>query len=205
MKGDGDVEMELHTEVTVKEDGSKLTRIVGWDTKGNNWIIPWRYSDHLLDIPDGYRLPDDIGNVVNIRSIEETPDGKVWAEAKIGTPSDFTVRTVELQSTTASEPPVLQEPAKKETSEKPKSNYDPNKASRKSLKELGSEKKTTTFVSMYGKYRTVLNDIAKEKGWDWGKTTKDKEEFLKKKLGPGFDPNMITDVDTLIDNIRSCK
>ena len=205
VKGDGDVEMELHTEVTVKEDGSKLTRIVGWDTKGNNWIIPWRYSDHLLDIPDGYRLPDDIGNVVNIRSIEETPDGKVWAEAKIGTPSDFTVRTVELQSTTASEPPVLQEPAKKETSEKPKSNYDPNKASRKSLKELGSEKKTTTFVSMYGKYRTVLNDIAKEKGWDWGKTTKDKEEFLKKKLGPGFDPNMITDVDTLIDNIRSCK
>lgn len=84
--------------------------------------------------------------------------------------------------------------------EKPK--FDPNKATRKSLDELEAEKKVTNFGTLYAKRRKELNDIAKEKGWDWGKSAKEKEEFLRKM---GIVTDAITNEDAFIDMLKNCK
>ena len=105
-----------------------------------------------------------------------------------------------------------QEPAQsattQETKEAPKqtskSDYDAGKATRKSLAELEADKKVTNFGSLYSQKRAELNEIAKEKGWNWGKSAKEKEAFLREKLGTAY-PEVITDVSVFMDLIKNCK
>ena len=206
--------MEFHTKTTVDDAGNKTTKIVGWSEKGLEYGIPWRNAIYL-DIPDGYALPEDAkkDNYLGLSSIEKRADGTVVAEVWYGDANSMSSRGVTLEKINVQQQPKQQQPqkpAETKTPEKPKSDYDPNKATRKSLSELTEEKKTTTFVSMYGRQRKALNDIAKEKGWNWGKTTQEKQDFLTKKLQESYptekiDPNAINDVDNLMEMIRNCK
>lgn len=84
--------------------------------------------------------------------------------------------------------------------EKPKG--DPNKATRKSLSQLEADKKVTNFGTLYAQRRKELNEIAKEKGWNWGTTKESKESFLS---GMGIDTAVITDVDAFMDMLKNCK
>lgn len=100
------------------------------------------------------------------------------------------------------QPQVQKQPEKpKETpAEKPK--YDPNKATTKSLDDLQAEKKVTNFGTLYAKRRKELNDIAKQKGWSWGTTAKEKEDFLRKM---GLTVDSITDEEAFMDMLKNCK
>lgn len=102
----------------------------------------------------------------------------------------------------APETPAQKQPEKpKETpAEKPK--FDPNKATTKTLDDLQAEKKVTNFGTLYAKRRRELNDIAKQKGWNWGSTAKEKEAFLKKM---GIVTDVITDEDVFMDMLKNCK
>ena len=84
--------------------------------------------------------------------------------------------------------------------EKPKG--DPNKATRKSLSQLEADKKVTNFGTLYAQRRKELNEIAKEKGWNWGTTKESKESFLS---GMGIDTAVITDMDAFMDMLKNCK
>ena len=93
-----------------------------------------------------------------------------------------------------------QEKPKETPAEKPKSN--PNIATAKTLDDLQAEKKVTNFGTLYAKRRKELNDIAKQKGWDWGKNEKEKEDFLRKM---GIPVDVITDEDVFMDMLKNCK
>lgn len=100
------------------------------------------------------------------------------------------------------QPQVQKQPEKPKEipAEKPK--YDPNKATTKSLDDLQAEKKVTNFGTLYAKRRKELNGIAKQKGWNWGTTAKEKEDFLRKM---GLTVDSITDEEAFMDMLKNCK
>lgn len=117
-----------------------------------------------------------------------------WNEGEPPAPSPAPQQTPEAPA------PKQQEKPKETTAEKPKSN--PNKATTKTLDDLQAEKKVTNFETLYAKRRKELNDIAKQKGWNWGKNAKEKEEFLRKM---GIPVDVITDEDVFMDMLKNCK
>lgn len=207
-----DIDVELHTKTTTDNNGTKLTKVVGWGTDGLEVGIPLNTQDAaILQVPDGYAISKEtVGDkqVIGITELEERADGTIRANVyyKDGLGYSYGWTTLEREDT-QQQPEQPQQKPKEESKapQKPKSDYDPNKATTKTLKELQSDKKVTTFGQLHSKMRKELNAIAQEKGWNWGKTAKEKETFLKEKLGEGFHPEAITDVDTFIENLRNCK
>lgn len=119
-----------------------------------------------------------------------------WDDAGIPTaPQQESAQVVEQQPSSM---PEVQEPRQNE----PKVKNDPNKATRKSLAQLEADKKVVNFGSLYSQRRKELNDIAKEKGWNWGKNAKEKEAFLNKM---GINTTTISDMNTFIDMLKNCK
>lgn len=223
IKHEGEVNLELHIKTTTNEDGSKLTKVVGWSEKGLEYAIPMsdKYPAYL-EIPDEYKIPEDAipnsDSLYGVTKIQEFPDGTIKAELLYGKNSSYSYGWVTLEKKAAPAKPSTQEqqqaPAQQQEGKKeaPKSDYNPNKALRRPLEGLGKTKKTITFVSMYGKNRVAIDEIAKANGWNWGEdmTTKEKKEFLTSKLQESYpnekiDLNAINDADNLMEMIRNCK
>jgi len=207
-----DLDVELHIKTTTDTNGTKLTKVVGWGTDGLEVSIPTNTQDAaILQVPDGYAISKEtVGDkqVIGITELEERADGTVRANVyyKDGLGYSYGWTTLEREGTQQPAEQPQQKPKEEpKAPQKPKSNYDPNKATTKTLKELQSDKKVTTFGQLHSKMRKELNAIAQDKGWNWGKTAKEKEAFLKEKLGEGFHPEAITDVDTFIENLKNCK
>lgn len=127
-------------------------------------------------------------------SFEEIPS---WDDN--GIPVQTQPQVQESTQTQASIEEKSETPVKEE-----KPMNDPNKATRKSLAQLEAEKKSTKFGSLYSQRRKELNEIAKEKGWNWGRTPAEISKFLEKKLGDTFNPEDVGDFDTFIDNLKNC-
>lgn len=119
-----------------------------------------------------------------------------WDDA--GIPIEQPQTPIQPQPQKPAESPTVKEPSVKDSESK----YDPNKATRKSLAQLEADKKVTNFGSLYSQRRKELNDIAKEKGWNWGKNAKEKEAFLNKM---GINTATISDMNTFIDMLKNCK
>lgn len=84
---------------------------------------------------------------------------------------------------------------------------DPNKASDKTLTQLQADKKTTNFAFVWVKRRVELMQIIADKGWQLSSpgTIRQAEALFKEKLGPSFNPGLITNEEAFIDLIKSCK
>ena len=119
-----------------------------------------------------------------------------WGEGEPPAP----VQTPAPQQAPEAPAPKQQEKPKETPAEKPK--FNPNKATTKTLDDLQAEKKVTNFETLYAKRRKELNDIAKQKCWDWGKTAKEKGAFLRKM---GIPVDVITDEDVFMDMLKHCK
>ena len=212
IKHEGEVELELHTKIAVDSAGGRVITIVGWSKDGLEYTLPMGNTKGLLSIPEGYAAPQEKvaehGEVYGLSEIYEKNDGTIRGVVFYGNKNNYSSYgwvTLEKTDAPVQLKPSQQQVSEKESSAKPKSDYNPNKASSKSLKDLQESKKVTTFGSLYSAKRKELNDIAKEKGWNWGKTQKEKEAFLKEKLGDSFTPENIGDTDTFMDNLRNCK
>ena len=213
-----EVSIELHVRTVVDDSGNRVTDIAGWSENGFVYKIPWRdlYDKGVfLEVPAGYAEPKSndayAQELLGLDMITEKPDGTITATAwfKGNTKGSVYSTTVTLQKLNAQPKPVQQQ-AEETAAEVPVSNYDPNKATTKSLKDLEEERKTPTFEVMFFDREDEIYDIADSKGWDIGETSSSARAFIESKLKESYpdqkiDLDAINDVDNLIEMIKNCK
>lgn len=212
------IDVEVHVKVTTDDAGNKKTKLAGWDSRGLEWGIPWNAKTRgSLEVPDGYAIPE--GPVkeqfMEISELEELTDGTVRANIRYGNNNSWSYGwiTLEKQDQPKPQQPQQQEPQSQQTptEEKPsvpEVDYDPNKATSKSLRDLEAEKKTPTFDMLFLNREDELVEIADEKGWDLPEDVDDAWNFIvgkfkehNKEVPPR---DAINDPDTFINNLRSC-
>ena len=213
IKYEGNVNLELHTKTTINDDGSKTTKIVGWSQKGLEYAIPLR-SPEYLEIPSEYKVPDgalpDGNELLGFSEIEEAADGTLKAKAHYKDGFGYSYGWIGLEKKDAPAKPKQQTPVEKPVQEKPKVDFDPNKATTKSLEDLEKERKTPTFDVLFFDREDEFYDIAESKNWDIGDGPTTAREVIESKLKESYpnekiDLNAINDVDNLMEMIRNCK
>jgi hypothetical protein len=213
IKHEGEVPLELHTKTVTNDDGSKTTKIVGWSQNGLEYAIPSR-NPAYLEVPAEYRIPDGAlpegSELLGISEIEESTDGTLRAKAHYKEGLGYSYGWVGLERKDAPAKPKQQQPQEEKKPEKPKSDYNPNKATTKSLEELEKDRKTPTFDMLFFDREDEFYDIAEEKGWDIGDDSDSARSVIEAKLKESYpdekiDLDAINDVDNLMKMIRNCK
>ena len=213
VKHEGEVPLELHTKTVTNDDGSKTTKIVGWSQNGSEYAIPSR-NPAYLEVPAEYRIPDGAlpegSELLGISEIEESTDGTLRAKAHYKQGLGYSYGWVNLERKDAPAKPKQQQPQEEKKPEKPKSDYNPNKATTKSLEELEKDRKTPTFDMLFFNREDEFYDIAEEKGWDIGDDSDSARSVIEAKLKESYpdekiDLDAINDVDNLMKMIRNCK
>lgn len=200
--------------------GSKLQPVMTGKSGAKIYIISDNPESPIVIkvSPEGYvTVADEQGAVDTITRVKEKAEAKRRAEeAQRALEAALDMGQFETVPSWNEESPIPEPQAPQPTpqpqaqkqpeklkeipAEKPK--YDPNKATTKSLDDLQAEKKVTNFGTLYAKRRKELNDIAKQKGWNWGTTAKEKEGFLRKM---GLTVDSITDEEAFMDMLKNCK
>jgi hypothetical protein len=221
IKHEGDVNLEFHTKTVTNADGSTLSSIVGWSENGAEYAIPMKDKyPAYFEIPNNYKVPEGViseGNELYCATkIQEYPDGTVRAEIHYGKNSSYSYGWITLERKDApaqpaqQKQPEQQKPAEEKKPEVPKSNYNPNKATTKSLEELDRERKTPTFDILFFDREDEFYDIAESNGWDIGEDSSTARPVIESKLRESYpnekiDLDAINDVDNLMEMIRNCK
>ena len=201
------IDVEYHTKTMVDAEGTKVTKMVGWSEGGAEITIPANAKEYeSVPIPDGFAVPSEYAqNLVRVSMLEERADGTIKANIYYKSGLGFSSGWVALDKVDAdaqASKPASQTP--QQAPAKPKSDFDPNKATTKSLKDLQDGKNSTKFGVVFGKNRKAFMDLAKEKGWHW-KNIAEAQSFIAEKLGPNFNPDSVTDVDTLLKDLKNCE
>ena len=161
-----------------------------WTENGNTFFvveIDGRTGDNYTFSVNRELYGEQVTSLINIA------DGLTRADELKQAIKDYL--TEQPQAVKPEEPPIAT-----------RAEQTPSKPAEKAPKAPVSTKKSVKFVELIQSKRKVLNEIAKEKGWNWGKTPAEKEAFLVKKgILKNIGEVITMDMDSFCEMLKNCK